>query len=175
MSRLSVLAGAICAAMVFGSAAYAQQPATQQPATQPMPPAPPPIGAFVTTAQAKKAVAAALAEGKARPYLLVFAVVDPSGSLVYFEKMDGAPYSSTDVALGKARTAATFERSTEIFFNQMESGHPFVATLAPYVTASRGGLPLIVDGKLIGAIGVSGSSNPAFDISSAQAGVDALK
>jgi glc operon protein GlcG len=175
MSRLSILAGAICAGIVLGSVAYAQQPAAQQPATQPMPPAPPPIGAPVTNAQAKKAVAAAVANAVTRPYLLVFAVVDPSGSLVYFEKMDGAPYSSTDVAIGKARTAATFERPTEVFFNQMEGGHPFVATLAPYVTASRGGIPLIVDGKLIGAIGVSGSPNPAFDISAAQAGVDAIK
>jgi glc operon protein GlcG len=170
MSRLSVLAGAICAVMVFGSVAYAQQPAAQ-----PMPPAPPPLGPAVTNAQAKKAVAAAVADAATRPYLLVFAVVDPSGSLVYFEKMDGAPYSSTDVAIGKARTSATFERPTEVFFNQMESGHPFVATLAPYVTASRGGIPLIVGGKLIGAIGVSGSPNPFFDIAAAQAGADALK
>ena len=170
MSRLSVLAGVICAAMVFGTVAYAQQPAAQ-----PMPPAPPPIGEAVTTAQAKKAVAAAVANAATRPYLLVFAVVDPSGSLVYFEKMDGAPYGSTVLAIRKARTSATFERPTEAFFDQMESGHPFVATLAPYIAASKGGVPLIVGGKLIGAIGVSGSSNPAFDVAAGQAAADALK
>lgn len=170
MPRLIVLAGAIGAAIVFSSVTYAQQPAPQ-----PMPPAPPPIGAPVTTAQAKKAVAAAVANAAARPYLLVFAVVDPSGSLVYFEKMDGAPYGSTVLAIRKARTAATFERPTDAFFDQMEGGHPYVATLAPYVAASRGGVPLIVDGKLIGAIGVSGSSNPMFDQAAGQAGADALK
>jgi glc operon protein GlcG len=167
MHRLTLLAGAIASAVVFGSVTYAQQPA--------MPPAPAPIGAPVTTAQAKKAVAAAIANAAARPYLLVFAVVDPSGSLVYFEKMDGAPYGSTQLAIRKARTAATFERPTAAFFDQMEGGHAYVATLAPYLAASRGGFPLIVDGKLIGAIGVSGSSNPMFDQAAGQAGADALK
>jgi glc operon protein GlcG len=141
----------------------------------PMPPAPPPIGTFVTIAQAKKAVAAALAKAKKRPYLLDFAVVDPTGSLVYFEKMDGAPYGSTGLAIRKARTAATFERPTAVFFTLMDTGHPFAATLAPGLAASRGGLPLMVGGKLIGAIGVSGSPNPMFDDQAAQAGVDALK
>ena len=57
----------------------------------------------------------------------------------------------------------------------MDSGHPFVATLAPGLAASMGGLPLVVNGKLIGAIGVSGSPNPMFDQQAAQAGVDSLK
>ena len=165
--RLSAIAGTICAALLWGSAAHAQQP--------PMPPAPPPIGAPVTVEQAKKTVAAAVADAKQRPYLLVFAVVDPAGSLVYFEKMDGAPYASTDLAIRKAITAATFERPSAAFFEQMEGGHAYVTTLAPSMAASRGGLPLIVGGKLIGAIGVSGSSNPIFDQQAAQAGADALK
>lgn len=167
MRRLSIMAGVFGAMLAFGSFAFAQQPAA--------PPVPPPVGPSVTIAQAKKAVAAALAKAKERPYLLDFSVVDPSGSLVYFEKMDGAPYSSTDISIGKARTAATFERPTKVFFDQMEAGHQFVTTLAPYVIASIGGLPLVADGKLIGAIGVSGSPNPMFDNDAAQAGVDALK
>jgi glc operon protein GlcG len=167
MRHLSTIASAVFAALIAGAVANAQQPN--------MPPAPPPIGAPVTIEPAKNAVAAALADAKKRPYLLVFAVVEPSGSLVYFEKMDGAPYGSTGLAIRKARTAATFERPTSVFFEQMEGGHPFVATLAPRLAASRGGLPLIVDGKLIGAIGVSGSPNPMFDQEAAQAGEDALK
>jgi glc operon protein GlcG len=170
MSRLFVMAGAICASMMLGSIAYAQQPAAA-----PAPPAPPPYGPAVTIDQAKKAVAAALAEAKKSPYLYTFAVVDPTGSLVYFEKMDGAIYASTEIAMRKARTAATFKRPTKAFFDAMESGHPFVATLTPELTASIGGIPLMVDGKIIGAIGVSGSPSGPTDLAPAQAGADALK
>ncbi len=102
MRRLTFLAGAICAVVALGSVAYAQQQAAP-------PPPPPAYGPPVTTDQAKKAVAAAVAEAKTKPYLLFFAVVDPSGNLVYFEKMDGAIYASNDIAIGKARTAATFK------------------------------------------------------------------
>jgi glc operon protein GlcG len=147
MRRLFVIA---CATMVWGTIAYAQQPAA--------PPAPPPsYGPAVTIDQAKKAVAAALTEAKKSPYLYVFAVVDPTGSLVYFERMDGAIYASNEIAIRKARTAAMFKRPSGDFFAAMEHGHPFVATLSPDLTASIGGLPLVVNGKIIGGIGVSGS------------------
>ena len=94
MRRLPVLAGAIRAALIFTSSVFAQQPAA--------PPAPPSYGPPVTIAQAKKAVAAALACGPESPYLYVFAVVDPTGSLVYFERMDGAIYASNEIAIRKA-------------------------------------------------------------------------
>jgi glc operon protein GlcG len=168
MRRLSTMVGALCAAAVFGSIASAQQPAAP-------PPAPPDYGPAVTIEQAKQAAAAALAETKKGPYLYAFAVVDPSGSMVYFEKMDGAIYAATEIAVRKARTAAIFKRPTKVFFDQMESGHPYVATLSPDVTASIGGLPLIVDGKIIGGIGVSGSPSGPTDLAPAQAGADALK
>jgi glc operon protein GlcG len=167
MRRLFVMACAICATMVLGSIAYAQQPAA--------PPAPPPYGPAVTTDQAKKAVAAALAEAKKSPYLYVFAVVDPTGSLVYFERMDGAIYASNEIAIRKARTAAMFKRPSAAFFEAMEHGHPFVATLTPDLTASIGGIPLEVDGKIIGGIGVSGSPSGPTDLPPAQAGANALK
>ena len=152
MSRLSVLAGAICAAVAFGSVAYAQQPAA--------PPGQPAYGPVVTIDQAKKVVAAALAEAKKSPYQYAFAVVEPSGSLVYFEKMDGAPYASNEIALRRARNAATFKRPT--------------ADVAEADVAA-GGLPLLVDGKIIGGIGVSGSPAGPTDLSPAQAGANALK
>ena len=167
MRRLFLMACAICATMVFGSTAYAQQPAA--------PPAPPPYGPAVTIEQAKKAVAAALAVATKSPYLYVFAVVDPTGSLVYFERMDGALYASNEIAIRKARTAAMFKRPSGDFFNAMEHGHPFVATLSPDLAASIGGIPLEVDGKIIGAIGVSGSPSGPTDLPPAQAGADALK
>ena len=168
MPRLSVLVAATCAAMVFGSVAYAQQPAAP-------PPPQPPYGPPVTIDQAKKVVAAALAEAKNSPYLYVFAVVDPTGSLVYFERMDGAIYASNEIAIRKARTAATFKYPTKRFFDAMESGHPYVATLTPELTASIGGVPLMIDGKVIGAIGVSGSPTGPTDLAPAEAGANALK
>ena len=168
MYRLVTSAFVICVAVLVGSAAYAQQPASPQP--------PPPLyGPPVTTEQAKKAVAAAVIEAKKTGYLFTFAVVDPSGELVYFEKMDGAPTSSNDIGIGKAWTAATFKRPSKAFFDAMESGHPFVGQLHPRLTASAGGLPLVVDGKIVGAIGVSGGANGLMDVGAAQAGADALK
>jgi glc operon protein GlcG len=168
MGRRLLLLAAPIIAIVFGTGAFAQQPAA------PPPPAPA-YGPPVTTEQAKKAVAAALTEGMTRPYLFVFAVVDPGGNLVYFEKMDGAPYASNDIAIGKARTSATFKRPSMAFFEQMEGGHNYVATLSPALIASGGGLPLLIDGKIVGAIGVSGSPSGAMDQMAAQAGVNALK
>lgn len=168
MRRLSTMAGAICAAFVFASVAFAQQPPAP-------PPAPLPYGPPVTIDQAKKAVAAALAAAKKTPYLYTFAVVDPTGSLVYFERMDGAIYAANEIAIRKARTAAMFKRPTADFFHFMENGHPFIATLTPNLTASIGGVPLVVDGKIIGAIGVSGSPSGPTDLPPAQAGADALK
>ena len=116
-----------------------------------------------------------MAAAEKSPYLYVFAVVDPTGSLVYFERMDGAIYASNEIAIRKARTAATFKRPSGDFFAAMEHGHPFVATLSPDLTASIGGLPLVVDGKIIGGIGVSGSPSGPTDLPPAQAGADALK
>jgi glc operon protein GlcG len=68
-----------------------------------------------------------------------------------------------------------FKRPTKAFFDAMEAGHNFVATLSPGLTASSGGIPLTVDGKIIGAIGVSGSPSGPTDLGPAQAGADALK
>lgn len=136
---------------------------------------PPPYGPPVTIEQAKKAVAAAYIEAKKTGYLFTFSVVDPSGDLVYFEKMDGAPTSSNDIGIGKAWTAATFKRPSKAFFDAMESGHPFFGQLHPRITASAGGIPLVVGGKIVGAIGVSGGANGLMDNGAAQAGADALK
>jgi len=171
MRRLTVIAVA-CAAALSSSLAFAQQPAAP---TAPPPP-PPAYGPPVTLDQAKKAVAAAVTESKkAAGYTFVFAVVDPAGDLVYFEKMDSAPTSSIEVAIGKAWTAATFKRPSKLYFDQMEAGHAFFGQLHPRLTASAGGVPIVVDGKIVGAIGVSGGANGLMDMGAAQAGADALK
>jgi len=171
MRRLSLMTVAACAASMFATAVLAQQPASPLPA----PPPAPLYGPPVTIEQAKKVVAAAIAEAKKTPYRYTFAVVDPSGELVYFEKMDSAPTSSNAIGIGKAWTAATFQRPSKAFFDAMESGHSFFGQLDPRIVASAGGIPLMVDGKIIGAIGVSGGANGLMDVVSAQAGVDALK
>ena len=167
MRRLSIITAAAVATVLLGTAVHAQQPA-------PSPP-PPAYGPPVTIEQAKKAVAAAVVEAKKTGYLYTFAVVDPSGDLVYFEKMDSAPTSSNEIGIGKARTAATFKRPSKAFFDQMESGHPYVGQLDPRIVASAGGIPLIIDGKIVGAIGVSGGASGLMDAVAAQAGVDTLK
>jgi len=167
MRRLSIITAAAVATVLLGTAVHAQQPAP--------PPPPPAYGPPVTIEQAKKAVAAAVVEAKKTGYLYTFAVVDPSGDLVYFEKMDSAPTSSNEIGIGKARTAATFKRPSKAFFDQMESGHPYVGQLDPRIVASAGGIPLIIDGKIVGAIGVSGGASGLMDAVAAQAGVDTLK
>lgn len=168
MCRFIASAFVIAIAALVGLSAQAQQPASPPP--QPAPAYGPPV----TNEQAKKAVAVAVAEAKKTAYLYTFAVVDPAGDLVYFEKMDSAPTSSNEIGIGKARTAAIFKRPSKAFFDQMEAGHPYVGQLDPRIVASAGGIPLIVDGKIVGAIGVSGGANGLMDAVAAQAGADAL-
>jgi|HubBroStandDraft_6_1064221.scaffolds.fasta_scaffold461413_2 glc operon protein GlcG len=168
-----ILAIVMTCMTLLAAPAFAQATAPV-PAPASPPPAPPAYGPPVTIDQAKKVVAAAVAEAKKTAYLYTFAVVDPAGDLVYFEKMDSAPTSSNEVGIGKARTAAIFKRPSKAFFDQMESGHPFVGQLDPRIVASAGGIPLIVDGKIVGAIGISGGANGLMDAVAAQAGADAL-
>jgi glc operon protein GlcG len=169
--RCSTLtASAVGAVLMFGSAASAQQGAAPA-----QPPAWPPPGPTISLDQATKVLAAAVAKGKTTPYQYAFAVVGPTGNLICFEQEDGAQTSAGEIAINKARTAATFGRPSKTFFDAMQAGHNFVATLAPYIVASPGGLPLMAGGKVIGAIGVSGGPNGLIDQTAAQAGVDALQ
>ena len=95
----------------------------------------------------------------ARNWKLAIAVVDPHGDLVYFYKMDQTQFESTNIAIGKARTAARLRRPTEVFFNLMQTpAGSFVPTLAPDLIASPGGIPLVENGQVVGAIGCSGAS-----------------
>jgi glc operon protein GlcG len=164
MRGLFVPAFVICAALLLGGQAPVQQPAAAPP--------PPPFsyGPPVTLEQAKKAAAAAEAEAKKRNSNMAIAVVEPSGDLVYFQKMDGTQYASIIIAQAKARSAAIFGRSTKIFRERVASGELSPMALAGAV-ASDGGVPIVVNGKTIGAIGVSGGADDAV----AQTGADALK
>ena len=167
MRRFIVPVTAVCVALLAG----AQAPApAQQPAAAP--PIPPPFtyGAPITLDQAKKAAAGAEAEAKKRNQNMAIAVVEPTGDLVYFQKMDGAQYAAIKISQAKAVSAATFGRSTKIFRERVASHDLSPMALAGAV-ASDGGVPIVVDGKTIGAIGVSGGSDDPI----AQAGADALK
>ena len=115
----------------------------------------PDYGQAVNTATAKKIAAAVLAECQKNQWNVAVAVVDNHGFLVYFERMDNTQYASMDIAIGKARAAATYRRPTRAFADVINKGGPATATL-PGVFASPGGLPIMSDGKVVGAVGVSG-------------------
>jgi glc operon protein GlcG len=169
LARMAV--AVFCLVMLCGVAAQAQQQPTA--AARPAPPPAPPFGLPITYEQAVKAAEAAMAKAKAIGVPNAVAVVEPSGDLVYFAKMTGAPYSAIQLAQQKAAAAARYRRPTKAFFDGIEGGHPFFLTF-PGVAGAPGGVPLVVDGKLVGAIGVSGG-NGDQDIEVSGAGIDALK
>jgi uncharacterized protein GlcG (DUF336 family) len=112
----------------------------------------------VTLEQAKAIVAAAERSAQSRNFTMAFAVVEPSGELVLFHKMDGTQYGSELVAREKARTAARFKRSTRAFSDSVAGGRNAVLSL-PGVVAIEGGTPIVINGRIVGAIGVSGGSS----------------
>ena len=115
----------------------------------------PGYGPAINTAAAKDLASGAIAECRKNDWNVAVAVVDTHGFLVYFERMDDTQTASMDIAIGKARAAATYRRPTRVFAEGINKGSPATATL-PGVFASPGGLPIMVDGKVTGAIGVSG-------------------
>jgi glc operon protein GlcG len=114
----------------------------------------PEYGPSVNIATAKKIAAATLAECQKNSWNVAVAVVDTHGYLVYFERMENTQYASMDIAIGKAKAAATYRRPTRVFMEVINKT-PATATL-PGVFASPGGVPIMVDGKVTGAVGVSG-------------------
>lgn len=135
---------------------------------------PNPYGASVTLENAKKAAAPAVAEAEKNHWNVAVAIVDTSGNLVYYEKMDGTQLGSANVAVEKARTAALFKRPSKAFEDAVMSGPGGARVLSMNVMAINGGIPLVQDGKIVGAIGVSGAAS-AQDAQCAQAGADAVK
>ena len=115
----------------------------------------PDYGTAVNVAQAKKIAAGVMGECAKNQWNVAVAVVDNHGFLVYFERMDNTQTASMDIAVGKARAAATYRRPTRAFADVINKGGPATATL-PGIFASPGGLPIMVDGKVTGGVGVSG-------------------
>ena len=136
---------------------------------------PNPYGAPVSVDAAKKAAAAALAEAVKNHWNMAVAVVDPDGVLVYYEKMDNTQLGSADVAIAKARSSAQFKRPTKAFQDALAAGGAGLRILGlPGAVPVEGGIPLIADGKIIGAIGVSGDTSD-HDAVCAAAGAGAIK
>jgi glc operon protein GlcG len=136
--------------------------------------APTPYGAPITLAGAKMVVAAAEeAAKKITPTPYVIAVVDPGGYLIYFEREDNAQLGSVRVAIDKARSAVLFRRPTKVFEDAVAGGRNALLGLRGAVPL-EGGLPLVSDGKIIGAIGASGGTAPQ-DGQVAKAGASAGK
>jgi len=122
---------------------------------------------------AKKIAAAAEAEAKKKNAKVIIAIVDDGGSLILLERLDDTQVASVDVGIGKARTAAIFRRPSKVFEDQIREGR--VAALAlTGATPLQGGIPILFEGKVIGAIGVSGET-PVLDEEIAIAGANAAK
>ncbi|HYL32127.1 MAG TPA: heme-binding protein [Stellaceae bacterium] len=161
---IRLLVAALAGAALFAGVAQAQQAS---------PPSPPPAyGPPITLAQAKRVMAGAEAEAKKSPFPVAIYIVEPSGELVMMERMDSTQYGSVALAQKKAETAARFKRATQAFQDRVQAN---IYILALGGTAVGGGLPIVSGGKVIGAIGVSGSPGSAQDEKVAQAGVDELE
>jgi uncharacterized protein GlcG (DUF336 family) len=132
----------------------------------------PGYGPNISVAAAKKIAAGAVAECTSNKWNVAVAVVDTAGNLVYFERIEDTQTASMDIAIMKARAAATYRRPTRVFMDAINKGSPATATL-PGVVGSPGGVPIFVSGKVIGAVGVSGVTGDQ-DEQCAKAGVAAM-
>lgn len=139
------------------------------------PPPPPAYGEPIGVEAARKASAAAVAESKKNNWGMAVAVVDTGGHLVYFERMDGTQTGSVGVAIDKAKSAVAFRRPTKAFEDVLAAGGAGlrILTLSGAI-AVEGGVPIVIGGKIVGAIGLSGATAQQDGIA-AKAGVDALK
>jgi len=163
---------AACAFAAAGTVALAQQAAAPAPAPAPDPlddipekmPFNVPYGAPIGLDRANAAIAATVAEARKRGWPINVAVVDSGGNLVAFARMDGAQLGSIAVSEHKARASAKFRRPTKVFEEGLQKkDFKYILTLDDAI-ASRGGIPLIEDGRLIGAIGCSGATGSQDEV-----------
>jgi glc operon protein GlcG len=131
----------------------------------------PPYGQEIGLEQAKKIAAGAAAESKKNGWRMAIAIVDNHGFLVYYERMDDTQTASAQVAVDKAKAAAMYRRPTKVFEDGIAKGR--VALLGLHgATPIEGGIPIMVGGKVVGGIGVSGA-NSDQDAAAAAAGLKA--
>jgi glc operon protein GlcG len=159
MRKILLISLAVCTAAFFAAETHAQGPMM--------------YGPEISLDNAKKAAAAASAEAKKNNWHLVISVVGPSGHLVYLERMDNTQFASIRISEHKARVAATYRRPTRAFAEAIGKGAVALLTLDD-VIASPGGIPIVQDGKIVGALGCSGATGDQ-DHQACQAGADAVK
>ena len=136
---------------------------------------PNPYGAPINGENAKKAASAALAEARKNNWNMAAAVVDPAGDLVYFEKLDGTQAASVNIAVDKARSSARFKRPTKALQDVLAAGGEGLRLLGLQgAVPVDGGVPILIDGKIVGAIGLSGGTS-AQDGQCAAAGAAVVK
>ncbi len=126
----------------------------------------------LTLEAAKKLAAVAEAEALKNKWTMVIVIVDDGGNLMYLEKIDNTQIGSIEVAIQKAKTSISFKRPTKSFEEKVIGGRTVILSL-PEVVAIEGGVPIVVDGQYIGAIGVSGGTSEQDGIV-AKAAVDAF-
>ena len=160
-------------ALLASGVARAQQPPNPLDAVPEKMPFDVPYGAPISLERADGALSAAVAEAKARTWKMVCAVVDSGGNLVSFKRMDGAQLASVEVAMHKARASAKYRRETKAFEAGVQGGLNYLITLDGLI-ASRGGIPLMEGGRIIGAIGCSGGTGSQDEVVS-RAGVATVK
>jgi glc operon protein GlcG len=156
------MAAGLGACALATSAAFAQQPNPMDNVPDKMP-FDIPYGIPISLERAQVAVAAAVNESKKRGWKMNVALVDSGGNLVAFARMDGAQIASVAISEHKARAAATFRRETKAFEAGIQGGNNYLITLDG-VIGSRGGIPLVEGGKLIGAIGCSGGTGSQDEV-----------
>ena len=167
LKSLVVVIVVLCAGCAFAQAPPASMPSPNFYLT--------PIGPPISVETAKKAAAAAIAEARKNGWLQVVAVVSPAGVLIYYEKMDNVQIGSAEVAIEKARSAALYKRPTKVFQDALAGGGVGLRVLAlKGAVPVEGGLPIVIDGKLVGAIGLSGDTSE-HDGQCAAAGLAAIK
>jgi uncharacterized protein GlcG (DUF336 family) len=162
MMKLLKQGAALCVAIGISAAAFAQQ-------------GPMPYGTPISLDMAKKAMAAAEAEAKKNNWPMAIAIVDSGSHLVLLQRLDNTQTSSVEISQGKATTAAGFRRPTKALEDALAGGGSGLRVLSfAGAVLADGGLPIVVDGKIVGAIGVSGMQG-FQDAQVAKAGADALK
>src|SRR5271157_256046 len=123
-----------------------------------------PYGLPISLEQAQAVIQAAVAEARKRDWKMNIAVADSGGNLVSFQRMDGAMLASIQIAQHKARAAVTFRRPTKVFEDGVQLMHLNYLLAFDGIIASRGGIPLIDQGKIIGAIGCSGGADSQDEV-----------
>ena len=163
--RLAIVLAALFCALPPGAMAQA-----------PLPPPPQiPYGMPISTEDAKRVATAAIAEARRNSWNMAVALVDTGGYLVYFERMPNTQLGSVDLAIEKARAAALFRRPTKVFQDAVAGGGDGLRVLRLTGTIpNEGGVPIIVEGKVVGAIGISGGAVEQ-DGQAAMAGASSLK